>query len=155
MMGEAVKLAWTSEPPDVPGDYLCRYQFFPDDDWTEVRMPVTQEMIPIKLDASVTLWLGPIPGHEEMEARLPGKTTRLADEFVSLAIEEEDRKAKEYIAKHDGNIFRSLLDSAPFITVGGTDGEYRVVLKFRDIHQAHEFHRMLIHAIENAKEEGG
>lgn len=52
-------LAWTSDPPTVPGDYLYAYRFNPDDDWTQGRMYFND--IPPTPDTSDTRWLGPIP----------------------------------------------------------------------------------------------
>lgn len=54
-------LAWTSDSPTVPGDYLYAYRFNADDDWTQCRMRLKAEDVPVELDTSDTRWFGPIP----------------------------------------------------------------------------------------------
>ncbi len=57
----SVWLAWTAEPPTVPGHYLCAYRFSSHDWWTHVQMHLTPEKLPVKVDTSDTRWFGPIP----------------------------------------------------------------------------------------------
>jgi hypothetical protein len=53
-------LAWTAEPPTVPGSYRCAYRFGLGP-WIERQMRIHAEDIPIAPDTSETLWFGPIP----------------------------------------------------------------------------------------------
>lgn len=50
---------WTSDPPTVPGDYLYAYRWAPGEPWVQHRMYVHE--VPVDIDTSETLWLGPIP----------------------------------------------------------------------------------------------
>jgi hypothetical protein len=55
-------IAWTSDPPTVPGHYLCAYRWDSDSPWVTNYIRIAGS--PVDPDISDTRWFGPIPAIE-------------------------------------------------------------------------------------------